>query len=608
MPRPLQAVIAALFLTLLTAAPAAADPLSRVTVDRRAGQRFGQLRDTGDGRAFVPRGVNYVRLAQVPGGSTYHSTFEPGLYDAARAEGALTALQRDGYNTVRVFIDMGSIPDAQLGRPHGVGRGVSDFGTVYGPYMDNVADFIRRADAHCIRVIPIVNAFPANSHYYTRVADRGPSPDIDGPNLWVLDSMHVQAREAYVRDFARALRDRLGPERLSAVLAYAIDNEAYVYGNLKPFAAGGPRYVRMANGRTYDMRSGGVGGDRQRAVDDAFTHVANRLTAAIRSVDPGALVTMGAFTHAAVGKQGPDGLARNCVGSGCPAVDYRYPVRPALLARDSALSFLDVHLYPMNQPGVNAPYTVSRDLATSEWSAIRGKPVVLGEYGAFKPFWNNDPIAAAFGMRNLQVETCRLGMGGWLYWTMDTLEPLGSQELFFMAVERQGAINGQLAPIARPDPCNPAVVHPYGPAGTCNRVARAAQPPAAAPGPAAPPDRSTTPSQPQQQRTVSAERGGVRLTVWRASLSQALRRGLRIRVRVPARGRVAASVRMDGRAVAVRRLQPRRAGAKRIRLYVARTARRELRDDRAVHVRVQVRFQPAQGEATVVRLRLVLRR
>jgi hypothetical protein len=589
--------LAATLLVLSAAAvpltASAADPLSRVTVDRGAAERLGHFRDTADGATFVPRGNNYVRLAQAPGGSAYHSTFEPGQYDAGRADAALAEMQGDGYNTVRVFIDPGSIGDANAGHPHGLGRGVDDHGTLYGPYMDNVADFIRRADDRCIRVVVTLDGFPENAHYYTEVTKRPVSPDIDGPNLMVLDAMHVQAREAYVGDFVRGLRDRLGADRLSAVFAYQIDNEAYVVADAKPFATGGPAQVTMANGRTYDMTSFGAGGDRQRAVDDGFAYVADRLGAAIRSVDPAALVTTGVYTHAAVGKDGPDGIAQT-------APDNRYPARPALLARDSTLSFLDVHLYPTEQPnGVNQPYTLDRDVNSSEWAGIAGKPVVIGELGAVKSFWNGDLSAAAYGMRDLQVETCKLGAAGWLYWTFDTHEQLASQPSFFMLDEGDGAINGQLAPIARPDACDPAVVSPYRAAGTCNRVAPVPTPPVGTPGPK---------PKPKPRRTVSASRRGVRLTVWRASLRQVLRHGLRVDVRVPVRGRLAVAARYRRRVIASTRLRARRAGVQRTRLHVSRAARSRLRRTRVARVSVAVRFRSARGATTTVRVRLTLRR
>lgn len=56
-----------------------------------------ELVDSSTQRRFVPRGSNYVRLAKLREHEAwFHSTFEPGLYDAARASEALGAMRDDG--------------------------------------------------------------------------------------------------------------------------------------------------------------------------------------------------------------------------------------------------------------------------------------------------------------------------------------------------------------------------------------------------------------------------------------------------------------------------------------------------------------------------------
>src|SRR5690606_9672900 len=78
-----------------------------------------------DGATFTPRGTNYVRLADDGTGrdKTFHSNFEPGLYDAEGSEAALKAMADNGYNTVRVFIDPGDSVANEAGKPHGLGHG-----------------------------------------------------------------------------------------------------------------------------------------------------------------------------------------------------------------------------------------------------------------------------------------------------------------------------------------------------------------------------------------------------------------------------------------------------------------------------------------------------
>lgn len=99
------------------------------------------------GAKFTPRGNNYVRLTDdgLGEGKKYHSNFEPGSYDADRSEAALAAMSRDGYNTVRVFIDPGDSLANKAGRPHGLGHGDDDDSVGQSAYFDNVADFVTKA-------------------------------------------------------------------------------------------------------------------------------------------------------------------------------------------------------------------------------------------------------------------------------------------------------------------------------------------------------------------------------------------------------------------------------------------------------------------------------
>ena len=442
------------------AAPAAvaADPvpLSRLVPVTPAGQQYGYLQDTATGQRFTPRGANFVRLTS-PGVPTadyhYHSTFEPGRYTTTEAENLLRAFERDGYDALRVFIDPGSVTDADTyGRPHGLGRGRSHDEPLYGPYMDNVADFVRRATTHRVRVMFSLDHVPYNKYYLDLIGyvDR-PAANIDGRNLEYLHPSYVRAKEAYMGNFVAGLEERVGPELLSTVLAYGTDNEAYVVGDKAPYNRMSGT-VTTLDGLTYDMSNPT---QRQQSADANFVVYANRMVDAAKREDPQALVTMGAFTYGAVHKPGPQGMPTFCTSTPstpCPTnVDYRYPARFRSLSAWSRLSFLDLHMYPANKPGINNPYTLSRNLETIEWSRVRG-PVIVGEFGASKAHYNNDIIAAAYGMRDMQVDTCLRGMSGWLYWTWNAADTAALATIYTYADQR-GAINGQLAPIVRPDPC-----------------------------------------------------------------------------------------------------------------------------------------------------------
>lgn len=424
----------------------AAAPLPRLrAVPPQDGQR-GYLVAADSGKRYTPRGSNYVRLTEVSGdGRTigYHSTFQPGRYTGQEAERVLAAMARDGYDAVRVFLDHGD-PN-NVGGKHGLGHGKGDTSAGDPAYLDNVVDFTRRAAAHRIRVMYSMDAFPQNDHYYDIVREHGYVPNINGDNLWYMHTGYVNAKAEYVRMFASLMKKKLGKD-IGAVLSYELNNEAYVEGNYAPFHRMSGT-VTPVTGLTYDMSEPD---QRQQAQDASMVEYANRMVDAVHSVDSEALVSIGAFTYRAVGKPGPQGLPTYCEKD-CPKnVDYRYPVRLSTMSRYSRLSFLDIHVYPSPKMG-ESTFDLDKDLASLEWGQI-DRATVLGEYGAMKKTFDNDVTKAAYGMRDLQIATCARGMTGWFFWTYDTTET-EVQRLFFNLLETKGAVNGQLAPVARPNPC-----------------------------------------------------------------------------------------------------------------------------------------------------------
>jgi hypothetical protein len=416
-------------------------PLARITAPAGAGH--GSLVDSSTGRPFVPRGNNYVRLAPATylPGAYYHSTFEPGQYDAARADAALADMHANGYNVVRVFIDPGDPRSVAAGVPHGLGRGTADDTDGYGPYYDDVADFVRRAAAYQLYVLPAMDAYPQSQYYWNIRGNYDPDQlNVGGSNAQYLVPGEIAAKKAYLASFVTELRSRLGAPLMTTFLALETDNEATWQADQKPFSSTSGT-VTGSDGVVYDLS---WAASRQLAADASMVQYANELVGAVHAVDPDLLVTTGMFTYRAVGKA-VDGFATHCA-SGCDGGEWRYPARPASLSAFSTLSFLDLHLYP--QAG---SYTVAADLASSEWSLVRGT-VIVGEYGAVKDVYQGDIVAAAYAMRNLQVTTCQDGFAGWLFWTFDTTDSPGQRSLFTLQ-DTRGAINGVLAPIVRPDPC-----------------------------------------------------------------------------------------------------------------------------------------------------------
>lgn len=430
---------------------AAADPTPLPWIGTSGTGPDRELIDTSTQQRFVPRGTNYVRLAKLRDDEAWwHSTFEPGRYDAARADRALRAMRRDGYNVVRVFLDPGNEQHRLLGEPHGLGLGPDDTSRGTPAYLDNVADFVRKAATHRIYVLPILDYYPQNAHYWgVRGHYDAIKLNISGENaLWMVEG-EIRAKQEFFTNFVADLRRRVGPRLMSAFLALQAQNEAFYTGDARPFSAKSGT-VTPANGVTYDLA---VDADRQQAADASAVEFARRIAATVRkSAEPRLMVTIGMFTYQAVGKAGPNGFQQFCSrepGGGVPCrenVDYRYPFRLSSLAQWANLPFLDLHLYP-----VPAQFSLDDNLRSSEWAQVTG-PVIVGEYGAFREAFGNDVVRAAYGMRDLQVDTCRRGFDGWLFWTYDTEESADQQRLFRLT-EQKGAINGQLAPVARPNAC-----------------------------------------------------------------------------------------------------------------------------------------------------------
>lgn len=361
---------------------------------------------------FEPRGFNYIRLHQA-----WHSTFMPGQYDGPRASAMLADLAGRGFNVVRVFID------------HRAGGGVVSSADATGlspAYMDNVADFLARAASKRVYVIFTLLEVPQARHY----TGDDQHPLATGPNAQYLDPPHLAGKCAYVRDFVQALRDR-DASLLSAVMAYELENESHFDVSCRPLdrAEG---HLEFA-GRTYDLTSEA---DLQRLVDDAVARWANACTDAIHAVDPQAMVSTNVFTFAAVGRTGPGHLLTDA------PEDHRFPARPLALV-DTKLAYLDVHLYPLGRP-------LQVDMTGIEFEAVRdacsrtGKPIIMGEFGAFRFVYPDAPKAAAAMADHLR-RVYELGFAGFVYWTYDCDE----QEELFNAKSDGGLILDALTPVRR---------------------------------------------------------------------------------------------------------------------------------------------------------------
>ena len=129
------------------------------------------------------------------------------------------------------------------------------------------------------------------------------------------------------------------------------------------------------------------------------------LAAAIKTVDPDALVTAGMWTADAHGRAPFNGLIPD--GSA-----PRIPPRPSVLATPkSRLDFIDIHVYPWDGTA-----TIRRE--AHEWDAVRRGhiPVIMGEFGVFK---RNTIDEARTMLVEMLEQSTAMGYAGWLHWVWD---------------------------------------------------------------------------------------------------------------------------------------------------------------------------------------------
>ncbi len=388
-------------------------PRHRIVVRVESG--VGRLVDRASGKRFRPRGANYIRVSAklLAAQGVDHSTFLVAAYDARRAERALAQMQASGYNSVRVFV----VGECRVGC-----SGDPSTGGLSSRYVRNLVDFLRRAKRHGLLVI-LTSTFPP-ARYMAMI---GTNPLVDNVNRIFLTDGGIVAFSSYWRDLVLELRRQRAP--LDDVLAYDIFNEPALVADYPPFTLDSGR-LRAPNGTTYDLSDPAA---KQRLVGDALVLFVNRVRAAIRRVDPTALVDTSFFE--------PQAPNPSRVG------DPRIVDTKAVIER-SALDFVDLHAYP------GFALTLPRYMQNFGVSGVTRKPLIIGEMGGFKNAYDTAERAAE-ALAAWQAASCPYGVQGWLVWTWDTDE----QPELWTARSGGTAIANALSPLKRPDPCAPAGSH-----------------------------------------------------------------------------------------------------------------------------------------------------
>jgi hypothetical protein len=115
----------------------------------------------------------------------------------------------------------------------------------------------------------------------------------------------------------------------------------------------------------------------------------------------------------------------------------------------STLDYVDVHAYPGYVPFDK----LADDLRLAK--SDQGKPVIMGEFGAFT-FAFSTPAAGAAGVMAWQVASCPYGIDGWLHWHW---QGTNDHEVW-TGTDGDNVINRVLSPAERPDACTSACL-PY---------------------------------------------------------------------------------------------------------------------------------------------------
>ena len=142
---------------LLSSSVRALPGLTKCSAGSRAG-RSG-LCDVSTGKAVVLRGSNYIRLGGAPPAiSGYHSTFDAGVYNRTRYRSAFAAMQHDGYNINRVFLD--ELPN------RGIGGATTSKLPLDPAYIDRLAQYVSDAEQHNIYTVVTLVYIPQNVYWH----------------------------------------------------------------------------------------------------------------------------------------------------------------------------------------------------------------------------------------------------------------------------------------------------------------------------------------------------------------------------------------------------------------------------------------------------------
>lgn len=379
--------------------------------------------DRYTGKKFMPFGYNYIPLRKGD-----HSMFDAQTeistanYNPYHAESVIRLLKKYGYNTIRVFL-----AGRSQGNP-GYGGSPATEG-LYIPYLNNLADFLARCGRHNVYVIfNFCDMDLPSNDYFRKLSPKGLHS-----NPVTLTKEGVQGSREMVGSTLSYLKS-VEPELLKVILGVQFNNEASVQLAAWPLTEKEP--VAFSDGKTYKFEDST---SVLQAVENGWLSYYSQLISVVKKVDRNLMTCEGVFVAGAVGRSYQDLNKvndKNYLQEGFgweQGNKLRCPPSIALLAR-TELDFLDIHLYPyFKDPTPSLPEKIDTLLNTSLFDQavnnglLKKKPIILGEFGAFKVKGKAFQEASDYIREIARYTMAKKGFSGWLFWSLETFD---QQEIY----------------------------------------------------------------------------------------------------------------------------------------------------------------------------------
>ena len=378
----------------------------------RQSEGIGEFYNRLTGEKFVPRGVNYV---YVPHNGVYSTlTLKVGVYNPGRTRQDFDLLASKGYNTVRVFLDHCSSGEGCIGDSDNKGLNMS--------FLDNIVDMLAAAEQAGIYILFTSNDLPDQGGYAEQANAQSGGLFAGYRNSYYLTPGAVTATRQYWRDLLTGLQERSAAT--DRVLGWQLLNEQWMFLDQPPLSLTSGE-VETTTG-VYDMSDPT---QKKQMVSDGLVYYIKEVKTEILEVDPSALVTMGFFAPEIVA---PD-----------------WYVETATLLAGSDLDFFDFHAYPGYQP-------LAELVTAFGMEDFNAKPIILGEYGAFRNIFP-DLQPAARAVMEWQSESCSYGFDGWLYWAYYPANE-GVDDRTWGFTDNSGYLLDLFSPTEHPDPCQQVTI------------------------------------------------------------------------------------------------------------------------------------------------------